>query len=460
VSEPVTQLPLPPDKTRDWTQGSIIKNLLRLSWPMVVTEGIGVTALTIDMVWVGRLGSTALAGVGVASMIIILVMSAKVGLMTGLRAMVARYVGAGDIAGATHVARQAFIISLVYSAVFTTIGLIYSRPILELFDLEPEVIDTGSNYLRVLLAGLIGFSFRITTDTIMQASGDTVRPMVITMITRSMHLVAAPFLTFGWWIFPEMGVAGTALANVSAHTLAGLLGLTVLFTGRSRLRLTASGFRFDPTVVVRMIRIGFPSLVMTVQRSIGYSVLTFLLAPFGTLAIAAYSLTQRIDTFLFLPSWALSTGGGVLVGQNLGAKKPQRSVKSAWLSTGFVELLMITGMTIILFQSEGVISLFNTEPELLSVGGRFLFLVAISYPFLALNIVLGQSISGAGDTMPPMLISIVSIWLVQIPLSYYLPRFTGMEIDGFPAAIIGGAAVGAIIFLIYFRTGRWMKKKL
>ncbi len=447
-------------QTRDWTQGGMLHNLLSLSWPMVLTEGFAVIVMTLDLVWVGRLGTTAIAGMGVASMVTMLAMSAEVGLMTGLRAMVARFVGAGDRAGAVHVAQQALAISVFFGAVMTVIGVTIPERLMEVFGVNADVVEAGADYLRIMSAGMLSFGLRMVADITMQASGDTVTPMRITLLTRTVHLVLGPFLILGWGFFPALGIPGAGILNVLAHTMAMAIGLWVLSTGRSRLRLTLAGFRIDFPMMRRIVRIGVPALVMTTQRALGYIVLTWLMAPFGTVALAAHSIVQRVDTFLFLPSWALSAGAGVLVGQNLGAKQPQRAERSVWLATGLVAALMAVGCLALLVAAEGIIGLFNPEMELVAAGASYLRIAAAGYAVMALVITIGQALSGAGDTVPAMIISVIMVWAVQVPLAFLLPDIAGLGVLGVRWAIVGGTVAGAAAYLVYFRSGRWKYRNL
>lgn len=445
---------------RDWTQGSILRNVLSLSWPMVLTEGFAVVVMTLDAVWVGKLGPTALAGLGVGTTVIVLVMSAKVGLMTGLRAMVARFVGAQDEAGAVHAARQALVIALAFGLTTGAVVGALAEELIAVFGVDAGVVAAGGGYLRVMAAGMPGFSLRVMADSTMQSSGDTVTPMRITLLTRSVHLLVAPLVILGWWGFPAGGVAGAGIANSGAHTAAAAIGMWALFAGRSRLRLRLSGFRLDLPMMWRIVRIGLPALVMTIQRSIGYVVLTWLMAPFGTVALAAHSLVQRIDTFLFLPNWALSAGAGVLVGQNLGALQPRRSEKSVRMAGGLVGAIIAAGCMVLLLWAEGVVTLFNSDAELVETGALFLRIATAGYVGMAVVIVLSQALAGAGDTLPAMAISVAMVWAAQLPLALALPGIGGLGVLGVRWAVVGGNTLGAAAFLLYFRSGRWERRRI
>jgi putative MATE family efflux protein len=427
---------------------------------MVVTEGFGVIAFTVDLIWVGRLGAASIAGVGVASMVSMLIMGANVGIVMGVRATVARLVGAYDTPGANHAATQALVIGIVYGVVMTAAGMVLAEPVLELFGLEPLVVSEGAIYMRIMFAGMLGFSLRITADSIMQASGDTITPMKITILTRSIHLLLAPFIIFGWWVFPRLGVGGAAMANVTAHTLAMVIGLWVLFTGRSRLRLTLSNFHADPSIIWRMVKIGIPACIMSIQRSLSYLVLAWLMVPFGTLAVAAHSIIQRIDTLIFLPTWALGAGAGVLVGQNLGAQQPQRAERSTWLATGFVAIFMLVASAVFLLLAEGIVGIFNAESGLVEIGSDFLRIAVAGYLLTGLTVVFQQAISGAGDTVPTMLISLLMVWVIQLPLAFFLPRVGNLGVYGVRWALVIGIVIGAVTYATYFRAGRWKRKRV
>jgi putative MATE family efflux protein len=445
---------------RDWTKGSIIRNLLSLSWPMMVHESFYMVGQVVDMIWVGRLGSASIAGVGIASIIAAISESAIMGLVVGMTAMIARFMGAGDTSGANHVARQSFIISFAYGAVTTAVAVSLARPIIGLFGLEAAVVTEGVAYMRTLYAGSLAMSFWFMSLSIMRASGDSMIPMRISIFVRCIHVLLDPFLIFGWWIFPRMGVSGAALGNVVAQTLGMTISLWVLFSGRTRLRLTMRNFRIDPGTIWRIVKIGIPAGVMSIQRAFGDLLLAWLLVPFGTLAVAAHSLYQRVMMVLFLPSWSLGMGSSVLVGQNLGAQQPERSKRTGWLATGIVEAIMLVASVAILLWAEEIVHIFTSEPDLVQIASIFLRIATAGFIVSGLTTVLQQSISGAGDTIPPMIIGIVIVWAVQLPLAYFLPQATTLGVYGVRWAIVAGMVVGAVAYALYFKLGRWKRKRV
>ncbi len=445
---------------RDWTKGSISRNLLLLSWPVVISGVSHIVGPTIDMVWVGRLGPAAIAAVGVAGTIVMTATIGMWGLGTGTRALIARLVGAGDTSGARHVAQQAFIISGVYAVVVTAIGLFFSEALLGLFGLEADVVAKGAGYLRIVFVGSVAMSFRSMTEAVMEASGDTRTPMKIALIYRLAHVVVGPFLIFGWWVFPRMGVNGAATANVISQSLGMALGLLVLFSGRSRLRLTLSDLRVDPHMIWRIIKIGIPASLMGIQWALGGIVFIWFMIPFGTLAVAAHTLIVRLEMIVVVAGMSVGRAAGVLTGQNLGAGQPGRAEKSGWLAVGLVQGLMLVVSVVVLLWPESIVGLFNTEPDMVKMASVFLRIAAAGFLVNGIEGVLTECLAGAGDTVPPLLISLGEVWVVRLPLAFLLPTVAGLGIYGVRWAIVIGMFAGAVGYTVYFRGGRWKRKRV
>jgi putative MATE family efflux protein len=447
-------------QARDWTVGPILKNLLLLSWPMVVMETLYVVSQLVDMIWVGRIGSPSVAGVGIANIILLLLMSMDFGLIVGVRAMISRFVGGKDMAGAGYVAGQAFVIVTVWGAVITVCGPFLAGPMMSAFGVETEVVSEGAAYLRLMFAGWIPLEILVMSLYVIQSTGDTMRPMMIELTIRILHVILCPLVVMGYWGFPRMGVSGAALSNVVSQILGAIIGLWILLAGRTRLRLTLTDFRLSPQMMVRILRIGVPALIMSLQRSLGTLALTWFVIPFGTIAVAAHSLAARVDMFLFMPSVGLGSGAGVLVGQNLGAHKPERAEKGAWMATGLVQVFLVLCSLSLLLWSEGVMGLFTHDTALVTLGASFLRIATVGYLVLAPVSVLQSCIAGAGDTVPNMIISVAMIWVVQMPLAFLLPRIGGLGVFGIRWAIVITTLAGAVAYLVYFWLGRWKTKRV
>jgi putative MATE family efflux protein len=445
---------------KDWTKGPILSNLWFLSWPMVVMESFYVVSQVYDLIWVGKLGSAAIAGVGVANIVISMVFSMDLGLIVGMRALVARHIGAYDIAGGNRAAGQAIILSAIWGTVIALTGIFLTKPILSLFGLEAAVFAEAVAYMRIMLIGWVSIEIMVMSLYAIQAAGDTITPMKIEFCLRAVHLALCPFLVLGLWIFPRLGVSGAAISNVVAQVLGMTLVLWVLFRGHTRLRPSLRDLRLNTNIIWRILKISIPALVMSLQRSFGNLILTWLIIPFGTLAVAAHSLASRIELFVLIPGMALSAGAGVLVGQNLGAGHPERAERSTWHALGLVEAFMATCSIAFLLWAESVMSIFTTDPNLVELGSIFLRIATAGYLIMAFIAVLQSCIAGAGDTIPTMIVSIAMIWLVQLPLAYLLPRVTDLGVYGLRWAIVAGTFCGTIAYVTYFRLGRWKTKKV
>ena len=236
--------------------------------------------------------------------------------------------------------------------------------------------------------------------------------------------------------------------------------LWVLFTGHTRLQLTLKGFRPDFKIIWRILKIGIPASIMALGRSIGDLALTWFMIPFGTLAVAAHSLIYRIEMFIRMPGASLGIGAGVLVGLNLGAGQPKRAGRNSWLALGLGEGFMVICSMVLLLWAESIIGIFSIDPDLVKLGSTFLRIATAGYLVMYFVYILQMCISGAGDTLPPMLITLLMIWVVQLPLAFLLPRFTDLGMYGVRWAIVAGFVVGAIAFTTYFWQGRWKRKKI
>jgi putative MATE family efflux protein len=460
-SKSKTSSPHPPSFDRDWTKGSIIGNLWGLSWPMTVSALVEQLGPTIDMIWMGRLGSSAMASVGVAGLAVMVLVSARQGLNTGIRAMLARFVGAKDFEGANRVTQQALIISAVFAVVMAIIGIFFSEAILRMLGLNPQVVKQGAAYMRIQLIGSFFMSFAMMSRGIMQASGDAVTPMKLSLATRALHLILSPFLIFGWWIFPRLEVNGAALTNLMAEgALGALAGLWILFSGRSRLKPTLKGFRLEGRLLWRMIRVGLPSSLTGMERGFAHLFIVWFIAPFGTVALAAHSLMQRIDIAIHMPALGVGQAAGVLAGQNLGAEQPQRAERTGWIAAGSFSLVMIGVAFFIWFFGENVVLLFNSEPELVKMAGIFLKIQIVDYLVFGVVVVLMYCLNGVGDTMVPLLTTFGTIWLVQIPLAHFLPQWTGWGVYGVRWAMVIAIVLRAVIYSIYFKGGWWKTRKV
>ena len=450
----------PKTTVHDWTQGSIVRNILLLAWPVMVLGVLYAANLILEMIWVGKLGASSIAGVGVAGFIVLLVVSFKTGLSIGERAMVARFIGQGDLASANRVAGQAFLVSFLYGIIVFLIGAFLAGPIFSLFNLQPEALREGTVYLRVIMMGWLTEAFWMTSFGLMQASGDVISPMKAAIVLRVINALLCPFLVLGWWIFPRMGVQGAAVTYISATGVGMIICLWMLLTGRTRLKLSMKDFSPDLKMVWRMLKIGLPGGIASIGSSFADLVLTWIMIPFGTAPLAAHNVLSRVEMFINTPGMGLGTAAGVLVGQNLGAKQPQRAARSGWLATAMVSGLMLLCTAAVFIWARQIIGIFNTDPQMVQMGADFLRIASAGYIAMGLNNILSSNIGGAGDTLPPMLISLGRLWIIMIPLAVLLSRYTSLGAYGVRWSVVISLIVGAVAYLVYFLKGKWQRKKV
>ncbi len=445
---------------KDWTSGNIFKNLLLLSWPMIISNTMAMIGPTIDMIWVGRLGPDAIAAVGVSGMVVMFVMTAMMGIGIGARALIARFIGMKQPDDAVRVARQAFIIAMAVSVFIATIGVLSSDTILLLMGVEPEVLRLGSAYLKVNFCGAVIMSLGMICENIMQSSGDTIRPMMVGIISKVFHVSLSPIFIFGWLFVPGFGVVGAALANVVALMIGLMANLYVLFTGKTQLHLHLRGMRIDPSLMWRIVKIGVPGVVMMAQKNLSNLIVMKIIVNYGTLAVAAHTVLQRVEMIFFMAGVGMGSAAGVLAGQNLGAGQPERARKSGLYAIGIAESFVITVCTLVFIFPEAVISIFTKDPELIKVTTVFLRIGVVGYLMCGLEPVFLNFFTGVGDTTVPMTFEVGTTWCLLLPMAIIFPKLWGLEVLGVRWAMALSFVMLTCGYVILFSMGKWKDKQV
>jgi putative MATE family efflux protein len=455
--------PNPPPKRslyqRDLTEGSIIRNLWTLSWPMLINNTLNALGPTIDMIWVGKLGASAIAGVGISGLVVMVIISLISGLFTGTITLVAWNIGARDEQGANRVAQQAFVIAMVFSVLIALVGIFFSVPFLKTLGVDASVVNEGATYLRIQLIGMITMTLLSAAQSIMQASGDAMQPLMISVGYRILQVALCPMLVFGWGFFPRLEVSGASLSNVIAQAAGGVLALYILFTGRTRIKITFRNFRFDGKLIWRTVKIGIPASFSFMQRNIAELILMWFITPFGTLAVAAQSVSQRVDQFLQNLSGGLGTAAGILAAQNMGAGRTDRAERTGWLSAVFATAVSFMSIVVIWLWIVPILRIFTQDSEVVNIGANFLRINIVSYLVWGLVVSLSLVLNGVGDTMVQMLTNLLTMVFVQLTLAYVLSRHTSLELYGIRWAVVTGIVIRAVIYTAYFKAGRWKRKK-
>ncbi len=462
---------------RDLTTGSIAKNLWFLAWPQMVSGSLTTLDTILDLIWAGRgFGTRAIAGLGAAQSWSQLVMTARMGLDTSTRAMVARAVGAGDMPLANHVAVQSFNLSGGVSIFVAALGILFTEFLLRLLGVSEGVVAQGANYMRWQFVASGTMAFMFMSGSVLQAAGDTLTPMKAQIVTRIIHFVLSPLLMFGWGFFPDWGLAGAAIANALAQIAGAGMNFYALFAGTSRLRLSLQGYRPDWPLLGRMVRIGAPASVTGMERALAQVILVGLVTPFGDTALAAYSLTSRTQMIANMGSMGVGQAAGIMVGQNLGAKKPERARSAVVWAMGYITSVQSVLIGLIVLFPAFFLSIFSKDADLIRNATAWLHIQAVGFFGMAIGMVFQQSFNTAGDTMVPMLVTLASIWGVQQPLAIMLsgaaadwtvlgwavpiPTIANLGQYGIAWAIVLAIGVRLLIYFPYFIWGPWTKKQV
>jgi putative MATE family efflux protein len=446
---------------RNWTEGSVLGNLWSLYWPMLITNFMTTLGPFIDLFWVSKLGAASIAGVGISGIAVTVVNSLMMGLFQGTSALCARAVGAGDEQTANRTAQQAFVIAIGYSATLALIGVFLAEDILSALGVAPDVVEQGAAYMRIQFAGIFTMGSLSLAQSVMNASGDSRTTMKVNLGYRIFHMILCPLLVFGVGIFPTLGVRGAALSNVIAQALGGSVALWILFSGRTHLRVTLKNFRFDTGIILRTMRIGIPASITAVERSFSDLVLVKFIIPFGTFAVAAHSVAQRIDQLVQMPCGGLGTASGVLAGQNLGAGKPERAAKGGWIAAGLATAFTVIASLLIWLWVEKLINFYaNGDANVVQYASAFLRIQIFGYILWGAVIALSMCLNGAGDTFITMVTNLTAMWGLAITLAFVLSRYTDLGVYGIRWAMVIGITARFIIYATYFKSGRWQRKRV
>jgi putative MATE family efflux protein len=457
---------------RDLTTGSVPKNLAFLAWPQVVEGLLNVFDQVWDLFLAGQgFGFRAIAGIGSAQQVVQLARTGRMGLDTAMRAMIARAVGAGDRSLARHVAQQAFTVNFLLAIVITTLGILFTEAMLRTLGISDAVIAEAAGYMRWQFAGTLALTARMATGSALQATGDAVTPMKATTTARVVDLILAPILMFGLIGAPEFGVAGVAVANLLGQTLGAAINIYNLTTGRSGLHVTLAGYHFDPKLIWRLVRLGAPATINSIERSAAQVILLALMSPFGDVALAAYALTQRTQAVVNIGTQGLGNAAGIISGQSLGAGNVKRARETVLWALGYVSIAKLLIVSILFVFPEFFLSIFNDDPELLEVGAVWLRIMLIGYFAMGPVQVLMQSFQTSGDTVMPMVTTLVAMWAFEVPLAIVLSGAAERWGLGFlsvgdlgqygvATAISVAAFVRLAMYLPYFQWGPWYKKRI
>jgi putative MATE family efflux protein len=446
-----------------------------MAWPQAINGALRTADQLVDLFWAGFIDVRAVAGIGISQSWASMFNTGRTGMDTAQRALISRAMGAKNIELANHLAMQSIILNSMMSLSWIIPGIIFAEPLLRILGLSDGLIDQTLWYMRFRFAGSFPFMLVLVTSSALTAAGDPLTPLRAQTVQRIMNIALMPVFVFGLWILPEMGIAGTGLAFLCAQIPAMILNFRALFKGTSRLHLRVENIGIDPRAMWRQLKIGIPASVTGMERSVAQMLVIGLVAPFGDVALAAYSLTQRMNQLVNLGHAGIGQATGVLVGQNLGAGKPERAKETVrWAMVLTVITSLIIGGVMFIYPQAFLI-IFTRDPELLEVASGWTRIMAIGFLAAGIGTVFVQAINTAGDTIVPMLVTLATIWFVQQPFAAFLSgqaeewAFLGLSLPfngpdlgsyGIAWAMVIAQTVRLFVYYPYYLTGRWMRKEI
>jgi putative MATE family efflux protein len=414
----------------------------------------------VDVFWVGRLGADAIATVGLTESLLSLVFAVGLGLSLSTTAMVARRIGEKDANGAAVAGVQAVVLGLAVSLVIGLPCLFLAPRLLHSMGASPQVVAVGSNYARIALGGSGAILMLFLNNAIFRGAGDAAIAMRLLWVSNIINLVLDPCLIFGWGPFPKLGVTGAALATFTGRSIGVGYQFYRLLRGTERIRILREHIRVNFGVLIRLVRVSLTGILQFAIAHTSWIGLVRIVSIFGSAALAGYTIAIRIVIFAILPSWGLSNAAATLVGQNLGAKQPERAATSVW-RTGFYNMIFLglLGMLFVIF-AEPIVRLFTNDPQVVPLAASCLRIISYGNIGYAYGMVMLQAFNGAGDTITPTIVNFFGFWILEIPLAYFLAIPMHFQARGAYFSIVAAEGAIAAVSIVLFKRGYWKKQQI
>ncbi len=442
-------------KQTEFTSGSIRRAIFMLSVPMILEMMMESIFAIVDIAYVSRVSVNAVATIGLTESVITVVYALAIGLSMAATAVVARRIGEKDEKGAARAAVQAIFLGILISLIIGVIGLIFSREILSLMGGSSDLIAEGHGYTKFLIGGNITIVLLFLINAVFRGAGDASVAMKTLILSNGLNIILDPIFIFGLGPIPEFGVTGAAIATNIGRGSAVLFQLYILFKGGSRIRLALSDLVLRVKIMLNLIKVSLGGIAQFLIGTSSWIFLMRLMSEFGSEALAGYTIAIRVMMFTFMPAWGMSNAAATLVGQNLGAEKPDRAEKSVWITGKYNAIFMFLISLVYLFLARPIIALFSDVGPVIENGALCLQVVATGYFFYAYGMVVTQAFNGAGDTQTPTKINFIAFWLVQLPFAYLVSLYLDWGVLGVYLAILLAEVLLSIMAVIWFRKGHW-----
>jgi putative MATE family efflux protein len=444
---------------KDFTEGSLRRAIALLAAPMILETAMESLFAVVDIFFIAQLGDDAVATVGLTESLLTFVFAIAMGLSFATTAYVARRIGEKDPAAAAHGAMQSIYIGMAAAALIGTFGAIYTPELLSLMGASEGMLQ-NSGYTRVSVAGSASVMMLFLLNAIFRGAGDAVIAMKVLWFGNLINIVLNPCLIFGWGPFPEMGITGAAVGTVVGRSAGVAYQVWQLFRGPGRIRLTPAALRFDRTLMGHILKPALSGMFQFFVATASWTALIRIASTFGAEVLAGYTIAIRVVIFSILPSWGLCNAAATLVGQNLGAGKPERAEASVWATARYNFYFLGSLSIFFLLFAEFVLGIFTHEPNVIAIGADCLRFISGAYVFLAYGMMMEQAFNGAGDTYTPTLINLGCYWALQIPLAWTLAIGLGFGPRGIFSVITAAEVSVAIVAVLVFRRGAWKQQKI
>jgi len=448
------------DNETDFTVGPIERALGLLAIPMMLEMAMESIFAVVDIAFVSRLGTDAIAAVGLTEALVTVLYAVAIGLGMGVTAMVSRRIGAKDRDGAARVTGQAIWVAGALAIVIGICGVIYAEDLLRMMGASDSIVTLGSGFTAMLLGGSASILFLFLLNAAFRGAGDAPVALRSLTLANAINIVLDPCLIFGLGPFPEMGVTGAAVATTIGRGVGVLYLAYSLFGGNGRLKLAIRHLTPAPDLMLRMIKISVGGIGQFLISTSSWIAVMRIVAMYGGAAIAAYTVALRLIEFAILPAWGLGNAAATLVGQNLGAGKPDRAEQSVWRASKYNVIFMTVVGIVMIALAPQIVALFSTEPEVIRYGTSCLRILGFGYPMYAVGMIIIQALNGAGDTTTPSVMNFICFWILQIPLAYWLATAAGFGPNGVFLAIVISETVLTLLGVAVFRRGKWRDQKV
>jgi putative MATE family efflux protein len=445
---------------RDFTEESIGRAIMFLAVPMVLEMMMESLFAVVDMFWVAHLGADSVATVGFTEALLTLIYTIALGLSIATAATVARRIGEKDPQAASETAAQAIMMGAIIAIIIGVTAGIFAPQLLALMGASPAVVKVGSGYARAIFGGSGTVLLLFLINAVFRGAGDASLAMRVLWTANLINIVLNPLLIFGIGPFPRLGVTGSGIGTTIGRGVGVLLQLWMLTNSWSRVVVHAREFHIRPAVMWKLLRLSLGGMLQYFVGTSSWILLIRMTAPFGSVVIAGYTIMLRIILFALLPSWGMANAAATLVGQNLGAKKPERAESAVWRA-GFYNMILL-GVVAILFVTfaRQLVGIFTGDEAVKQVAATALRIISAGYIFYAWGMVAIQAFNGAGDTVTPTLINLFCFWACQLPIAWWLAFHTALAHNGIFVAITISQSTIAVIGMLAFRRGTWKLQKV